>query len=35
MGMWEALGVDNQTDAIQRIKDLLALEETDTPAPAP
>ena len=35
LGMWDALGVDNQTDAIERIRDLLAIEQEHTGAPAP
>lgn len=33
VGMWEALGVSDQTEAMQRIRDLIALEQEATPAP--
>lgn len=36
MGMWEALGVGNQTEAIQAIKDLIAFkEEHESTSPTP
>lgn len=33
LGMWEALGVDNQTAAIDRIRQLLEIEAEHAPGP--
>ena len=33
VGLWDALGVENQTEAMQRIRDLIAMEQESAPGP--